>query len=173
MKHLFCGSALIAIVVLAGACDPERSPIAPSGEVANFSAQLLSANQPTLVAGAEANGTGVASMSVGINRGPTGAITSATADVSVTLNGYPASTVFSRAELYRGDIGSAGTLIADLGVGPGSVILSGGAGFISAGGIQLSPPIAQDLLVQPAAFFIMLSTVANPNGVARGAFVKQ
>src|SRR6187397_2688816 len=110
MRRPFFGIALIALVVWASACDPERTPIAPSGEVANFSAQLLSGNQPTLVAGAEANGMGVASMSVGINRGPTGAIVNATADVSVTLNGYPASTVFSRAELYRGDTGSAGSL---------------------------------------------------------------
>jgi len=174
MRRLFCGIALMSAFVCSSACDPEQMPqTAPSGEVATFSAQVLSANQPTFVAGNEANGSGFAAMSIGINRGSEGAIVNATAEVGVSLTGYPSSTVFSRAELYRGDLSGTGSLIADLGIGPGSVILSSGTGTIGAGGIQLPPPIVQEMLTQPSNFFIMLSTVANPNGVARGQFFRQ
>ena len=164
---------LVLFTVAVGACDPERSPSGPTGEVATFTAQLLPANVPGLVVGTEANGTATATVSVAISRGSGGAIASALADVTVALIGYPSSTVISSAQLRRGEPGESGTVVQDFGVAPGSVLIAGGAGSIGATGLPLPSPTVQDMLNGAAHFFIVLTTTANPNGVARGQLLRQ
>ena len=157
-------------VIFASGCDPERSPVGPTGEVVTFSATLLSGNQPTAVVGSEANGTGTATMAIAISRGEGGAISSAVASIAVTLSNYPSTMVISSAEVRRGEAGSPGIVVFDLGVAPGAVPIAGGAGTINTGSVQVSAPTVQDMLNSPSGFFLTFATIANPNGVARGQF---
>jgi hypothetical protein len=115
-------------------------------------------------------------MDFNITRDASGAITAAVVNFTVTMQGFPASTVVNIAHIHTGATGVAGPILISTSVVPGEVTLSGGAGSFSRVAVAVPTPTAanmQAILDNPAGFYFNVHTAANPGGVMRGQLVKQ
>ena len=170
MKRALTSIAALMALVAITSCD--HSPTAPAGEVIILSAQLLPSNEVPPVVNAEANGSGTATFFVRPTRDGSGAITSATIDVSVTLIGYPSGTTLTVADFHRGALGQDGAVILDTGLAPREVVLQNGTGAFTKVGIGIVPALAQEFLDKPGEFFFNVHTVSNLSGAGRGQLIK-
>jgi hypothetical protein len=115
-------------------------------------------------------------MDFNITRDASGTITAATVNFTVTLQGFPATTVVTIAHIHTGATGVAGPVLISTTVTPGEVTLTNGAGTFTRVGVAITPNTAatmQSILDNPAGFYFNVHTAANPGGVMRGQLVKQ
>lgn len=141
-----------------------------------FTANLLPAQETPPISNSENSGSGAATMDFNITRDASGAITAAVVNFTVTMQGFPASTVVNIAHIHTGATGVAGPILISTSVVPGEVTLSGGAGSFSRVAVAVPTPTAanmQAILDNPAGFYFNVHTAANPGGVMRGQLVKQ
>ena len=97
-----------------------------------------------------------------------GVITAATADFSVSLNGFPAGSSVTKAHIHTGAAGVSGAIIVDTTVGAGDAPLTGGAGSFTKNSILVTPDIANSIVNAPANFYFNVHSSLNPGGVIRG-----
>ena len=164
---------VIAACGLALAVGCDDSPTAPTQQNATFTAQLSPANEVPPVGNAEASGSGTVSIYLVVNRDSGGAITSATADFTTSLAGFPIGTQLTMAHIHRGTLGNIGVIEVDTGLTAGEVILTTGAGTFTKTGVGVAPTIAQQILSNPAGFYFNVHSVLNGSGMARGQLVRQ
>jgi hypothetical protein len=173
MKRLV---TLGAVILLAAGCG-SKSPAAPSTNPTQvrFTAALLPANEVPAITNAEASGNGLATITFNLTRDAGGAITAASADFLVTMNGFPANTTVTAAHIHPGVAGLNGSAQVSLGLASGDVVLANGNGNFTKTGITsgLSPAQAQDIINNPAGYYFNIHSTVNGGGFARGQLVKQ
>lgn len=163
---------LVVVGAIAVAVSCNKSPTAPSGEGASFTAQLSPGNEDPPVANAEFSGSGSASISFSINRDSAGTITSATAAVQASLIGFPPGTALTMAHVHRGAAGTSGPVVVDTGLSMGEVVLTAGTGAFYKAGISVSPALVEEMLNAPSGFYFNVHSVLNQSGMARGQLVR-
>jgi CHRD domain-containing protein len=167
--------AVFGLLLAAGCSSSSSTPSTTSGTTTTrFTAALLPANETPPVSNSEASGKGDATIDFNITRDATGTITAATANFTVNMSGFPASTTtITAAHIHPGAAGVAGSPLISTSINAGEVTLVNGAGTFTRVGIAMTAANAQSVLDNPAGFYFNIHTPANPGGVARGQLVKQ
>lgn len=142
-------------------------------ETVTMTAQLMPSNEVPPVKNAEAGGTGSASVALKTVRDAQNAVSSVTADIVVNLSGFPAGTAVTMAHIHRGAAGKNGDVVVNTGLAAGEVVLTDGSGTFTKTGIAVTPAVAQEILADPAGFYVNVHTTLNPSGVARGQLARQ
>lgn len=138
-----------------------------------FTAALSPAQETPPISNSENVGSGTSTMDFNITRDASGAMTAATVNFTVTMQGFPASTVVNIAHIHTGAAGVAGGILINTTVNPGEVTLTNGAGTFTRVGLTVKTTDMQAILDNPAGFYFNVHTAANPGGVMRGQLVKQ
>jgi hypothetical protein len=158
----------LALALVAAGCDDNKTT-SPSANNPKFSAGLLASNETSTVVGADASGSGTATITMNLTKDTGGTITAATADFTVQLQGFPAGTVITGAHIHPGAAGIAGGVIWNLGLAAGEVTLSNGSGsFTKLGVAPADLATAQAIITNPAGFYFNVHTSLNPAGAVRG-----
>jgi hypothetical protein len=171
-RFLILGVAFL----LAAGCGSKSTTAPSNSNQVKFVATLLPANEVNpSVTNAEASGNGLATITFNLTRDAAGAITAASADFLVTLNGFPANTPINAAHIHPAPAGQNGSALVSLGLVPGDIVLASGTGTFTKTGItsSLDPARAQDIINNPANYYFNVHSTMNPNGFARGQLVKQ
>jgi hypothetical protein len=173
MKRLI---TLAAVILLAAGCG-SKSPAAPSANPTQvkFTAALLPANEVPPITNAEASGNGLATVTLNLTRDAGGAITAASADFLITMNGFPANTTVTAAHIHPAPVGQNGSALISLGLTSGEFVLVNGLLTFTRTGItsNLDPARAQDIINNPANYYFNIHSQVNGGGFARGQLVKQ
>jgi hypothetical protein len=93
--------------------DNPTTPTPPADP--KFTATLSPANETTAVVGGDVTGSGTVTITVHPTKDAAGNVTAATADFTVTLQGFPAGTVLTGAHIHPGAAGVAGGVVWSLG----------------------------------------------------------
>jgi hypothetical protein len=172
MKRL---AIVFAGVLLAAGCSRSNSSTSPSTTNPNFvrfTAALSPSQETPAITNAESTGSGTATIDLSLTRDAGGAISAATISFSVTMQGFPSTTVVNIAHIHTGAAGVAGPILVNTTLAAGEVVLSGGAGTFTRNGISVSAANAQAFIDNPAGFYFNVHTTLNPGGVMRGQLVK-
>ena len=168
MKRLILPLTLLVLGFSLSACK-YNSPSGPSSNSKNtFTAVLLPANEVPAVVGAEATGSGTATITLNLTKDSNGYVTAATVDFSVTVTGFPNGTSLTGAHIHGGAAGTNGGILVSTGLAPGDVSFPTGAGSFSRTGITTTVDQANAILANPGSFYFNIHTAANSGGVARG-----
>jgi len=171
--------AVFGLLLTAGCSSSSSTPSTTQAgtTTTRFTATLSPAQEaPTPISGPEAAGSGTSTMDFNITRDASGAITAATVNFTVTMQGFPATTVVNIAHIHTGATGVAGPILVNTTVNAGEVVLTNGAGTFTRVAVPITPNTAatmQSILDNPAGFYFNVHTAANPGGVMRGQLVKQ
>jgi type 1 fimbria pilin len=175
MKRL----SIVALgLLLAAGCSSSSSTPSSTGagtSTVRFTATLKPSEEtPAPITGAEASASGTSTMDFNITRDASSTITAATVNFTVTMQGFPSTSVVNIAHIHTGAAGVGGPILISTQVNPGDVTLTGGAGTFTRVGIGgFTAAQAQAILDNPAGFYFNVHTAANPGGVMRGQLVKQ
>jgi hypothetical protein len=164
------------LTILAVGCGSKTPTQASSTNPAQvkFTAALLPSNEVPAIANAENTGRGTATVTLNLTRDAAGAITAATADLSVDVTGFPAGTPINIMHVHNAAAGLNGGIVIQSGLAAGEIVLSNGSqNGIARTNISVTPTLAQDIINNPANYYYNIHTTINPNGVARGQLVKQ
>jgi len=177
MKRL----SIVALgILLASGCSSSNSA-SPSTTnsgttTTRFTADLKASNESPAISNAEATAAGTATIDMIQTKDSSGNVTSTLFNFSVTMQGFPSTSVVNIAHIHTGASGVNGPIIVNTSINPGEVVLSSGAGTFNRNGITsstLTATDAQAILSNPAGFYFNIHTAANPGGVMRGQLVKQ
>jgi CHRD domain len=165
----FCA---LALVLAAAGCGKD-SPTTPTPDAApKFTVTLLPSNEVPAVSNADAAGSGTATVILNTTKDGSGNITAATADFTVTLSGFPASTTLTGAHIHPGAAGANGSVVVSLGLTSGEIVLANGSQTFSRNGITVDAALAQTILNNPAGYYFNVHTTINTGGAARGQLVR-
>jgi hypothetical protein len=169
MKRL---SLLAVSLVLASACgSSSTSPTTPTNPT--FTANLLPANEVPAIQGAEATGSGTATVTIVTTKDAAGNVTAATTTFVVNLQGFPPNTPINIAHIHQAAAGVNGSIVVNSGITAGQNVLTNGSGSFTASNITITPvDIANQILANPAGFYFNVHSTVNPGGVARGQLVR-
>jgi hypothetical protein len=168
MKRLILPLALLVVGFTVSACN-EDNPSAPtSTSKTTYTAVLLPANEVPAIVGAEAAGSGTATITANTVKDAAGNVTSATFDFTVTVTGFPNGTSLTDAHIHGGAAGTNGGILVSLGLSAGAVNFPTGTGTFSRAGITVTVDQANAILANPGNFYFNIHTAANAGGVARG-----
>jgi hypothetical protein len=165
----------IALVFLAAGCTKNSTSASGNPTVSLqpvFTAALSPANEVPAILGAEAAGTGNATITFDVTKDAAGNITASTATFVVNLSGFPAGTPINAAHIHPGASGVNGGVLVSTGIAAGQVALTGGTGSFTRT-ISVDAAVTQNIINNPAGFYFNVHSTANPGGVARGQLVKQ
>jgi trimeric autotransporter adhesin len=168
MKRLILPLALLVLGLTTSACNGDN-PSEPSSTSKNtFNAVLLPVNEVPAIVGAEAAGSGTATITLNLAKDSAGYVTGATFDFAVTVTGFPNGTSLTGAHIHGGAPGTNGGILVSLGLSAGDVTFATGAGSFSRTGITTTVDQANAILANPGSFYFNIHTAANSGGVARG-----
>ncbi len=164
-------SLALAFALLAASCgSSSTSPSTSSNPT--FTAQMLPANEVPSITNAESSASGTATITFVPTKDASGNVTSVTAHVAVTVQGFPAGTTITLSHIHTGAAGVSGGVLIPF--PPGSVTLTNGAGTFS---VDAAPEPSADnfnaISGNAAGFYFNVHTALNPGGVMRGQLVKQ
>jgi hypothetical protein len=163
----------LALGVLTAGCGGSSSTTNPTVSVQPvFTAALSPANEVPPIVGAEASGTGTATVTFDVTKDAAGNITSSTATFVVNLSGFPAGTPINIAHIHPGAAGINGSVLVSTTLAAGQVVLTNGSGSFTRA-VSVDPAVTQNIINNPAGFYFNVHSTANPGGVARGQLVKQ
>jgi hypothetical protein len=170
MKMTSCALVLTAAVAAAGSVGcGSKSPSGPSNQPTIFTVALKASNEVPTVSGAEANAAGTAVITVNTTRDSGGAITGATIDFNVSMNGFPNGSSAILSHIHPGAAGVAGPVLVNTGLTAGTAIqMPNGSGSFSFTGVSVSADNATQILANPQNFYFNVHTPANPAGAIRG-----
>jgi hypothetical protein len=173
MKRISPGAALsiLSIVIMTAGCD--NNPASPSTNAATMlRATIAAASAVPAVTGAEAAGTGTVTLTLNATKDADGIITGGTIDYAITLNGYPAGTVVTAANIRVGGAAANGVIVQDTGLAArGGATLATGSGTIAVSGVPVTGPVANALVANPVAYYFNVQSQLNPTTAARGQLV--
>jgi len=167
MKRLILPLALLVLGFTVSACSDNPSEPSPTSKN-TFTAVLLPANEVPAIVGAEAAGSGTATITLNLTKDSAGYVTAATFDFAVTVTGFPNGTSLTGAHIHGGTPGTNGGILVSLGLSAGDVTFPTGAGSFSRTGITTTVDQANAILANPGSFYFNIHTAANSGGVARG-----
>jgi|SRR5437773_5577706 len=171
MKRLSVLAALLAVGSIG--CSSSTSPTPTSPTKPTFTAQLSPANEVPAITGAEASGSGNATVTFDVTKDAAGNITAGTATFVVNLSGFPAGTPINIAHIHQAAAGANGSVIYSTSLSAGEVTLTNGSGSFTKAGIGgVDVAIIQQIINNPAGFYFNVHSTLNPGGVARGQLVK-
>jgi CHRD domain-containing protein len=168
MKRMFV--LAIAASFFAAACG-SSSPSSPSPTQPTFTAALSPANENPPITGAEASGSGNATITFNTTKDAAGNITAASVTFVVNMQGFPAGTPINIAHIHTGAAGQNGGVLVSTTLAAGEVVLANGSGSFTKT-VSVDPAVAQNIINNPAGFYFNIHSAANPGGVARGQLVK-
>ena len=173
---LFSALALVSVVTMASACGSTTT--APSTTVTlptsyTFTSSLLPANEVPAVTNAEASGSGTVTVTMAVARDSAGSITSATANFSVALSGFPAGVTLTGAHIHQAGPGLTAGVIVNTGLASGEVVLTNGSTTFSKNTINVAVDVANNLISGSNGFYFNVHSTTNTGGVARGQLIKQ
>ena len=161
---------LVACVWVAG-CDDDNGT-APTNLPVVFSALLSPATEIPAVVGPETSGHGAMQVSIMPTRDASGAITAATADFHIQLDGFPAGVAVTGAHIHEGVAGVAGPIRIDTGVLRGQLVLGDGTLEVNFRGVPVTPAVAAAIIQDPSRWYFNIHSTANPGGFARGQLTR-
>jgi hypothetical protein len=171
MKRL---SLLFALGVLVSGCG-SSSPTTPTTPTnPTFTASLSPASENPAIQGAEAAGSGTATITIVTTKDAAGNVTAATGTFVVNLSGFPAGTPINAAHIHGPNAPAgtnAGVLVSSL-ITPGANVLTNGSGTFTASNLTITADQANAILASPGTFYFNVHSTANPGGVARGQLVR-
>jgi hypothetical protein len=167
-RRLTLALTLLVFGLTLSACDGD-TPAAPTpGSTTRFTATLLPANEVPAIVGAEAAGSGTATITLNLTKDSLGYATAATFDFTVTAAGFPNGTTLTGAHIHGGSAGTNGGILVSLGLAAGEVSFANGTGSFTKTGVSVTVDQANAILANPSAFYFNIHTATNPGGVARG-----
>lgn len=166
MKRLILSLALLALGFTWSACKNTAGPSSTS--TTTFTAVLLPANEVPGIVGAESAGSGTATIRLNLTKDANGYVTSAKADFSVTVTGFPNGTSLTDAHIHQGAAGTNGGVFVSLALSAGEFAFPTGAGSFVRSGITVTADQANAIIANPSNFYFNIHTATNPGGVARG-----
>ena len=161
---------ILVLSVLAVGCG-SSSPTEPSqGTIttSTFTVPLSPANEVPAITNADQSGAGTATIGLTVTRDDSGNITSATANVQITVTGFPAGTVVTDAHIHGAGAGSNGGILVNAGISSGELALVDGGGSVTKNGINVPSDRAAAILSNPAGHYFNVHTALNPDGAIRG-----
>jgi hypothetical protein len=150
--------------------DNPTTPTPPADP--KFTATLSPASETTAVVGGDVSGSGTVTITMHPTKDAAGHVTAATADFTVTLQGFPAGTVLTGAHIHPGASGVAGGVVWSLGLASGDVTLPNGSTTFSRTTSPADVATAEGILNNPAGYYFNVHTTVNTGGAARGQLVK-
>ena len=175
MKQL--SIAVLGLLLASGCSSSSSTPSTTTSgnSTIRFTAALSPSQETPPISGAEAAGSGTATIDLNITRDASNAITAQSMNFQVNMTGFPSTTVVNIAHIHTGATGVAGPILVSTTVAAGEVVLTNGAGSFSRTGVTggLSASVAQSIIDNPAGFYFNVHTTANPGGGMRGQLVKQ
>jgi hypothetical protein len=164
---------VLALGILTAGCGSSSSTLNPTVSLMPvFTAALSPANEVPPIVGAEASGSGTATITFDVTKDAVGNIIASTATFAVNLTGFPAGTPVNAAHIHPGVAGTNGGVLVSTGLAAGQVVLTGGSGSFTRV-VTVDPAVTQNIINNPAAFYFNVHSTANPGGLARGQLVKQ
>jgi hypothetical protein len=162
---------VFGLCMLAVGCGDSSSPSAPSSgstTTTTFTVPMAPANEVPPVTNADASGSGTAVIALVVTKDAGGAITSATANIQISVSGFPAGTTVTDAHIHNGLAGSNAGVYVSAGLSSGELVLTNGSGSIAKNGISLPSDRAAAILANPAGHYFNVHTALNPGGSIRG-----
>jgi len=164
----------LALGVLTAGCGSSSSVANPTVSVRPvFTATLSPASENPPIVGAEASGSGTATITFDVTKDAGGNVTASTATFAVTLTGFPAGTPINAAHIHPGAVGVNGGVLLSTALAPGEVVLAAGSGSFTKIVTGVDPAVTQNILNNPAGFYFNVHSAVNPGGVARGQLIAQ
>ena len=170
MKRLALLSTVLGVLVSACGSSSPSAPTTPTNPT--FTAALSPANEVPAIVGAEASGSGTATVTLVTTKDAAGNVTSATATFVVNLSGFPAGTPINIAHIHQAAAGVNGAVVVNSGLTAGQTVLATGSGSFTASNLTVTPDLANLILTNPAGFYFNVHSTLNPGGVARGQLVR-
>ncbi len=151
----------------------DKTPTSPNALKPTFTADLRPSNEVPAITGAEAGGSGTATITFDVTRDAANNITAGTVTFVVNLTGFPAGTPFNIAHIHQAAAGTNGSVVISTTLAAGEVTANAsGAATFTKSGVSADPALLQQIINNPAGFYFNVHSTANPGGVARGQLVK-
>lgn len=161
---------IVGLSVLAVGCSD--SPSAPSAQgtttTSTFTVPLSSANEVPAITNADAGSSGTATIALTVTKDDAGTITSATANIQISVTGFPAGTSVTDAHIHNGPAGTNAGVYVSAGIASGDLVLANGSGSVTKNGINVPSDRAAAILSNPAGHYFNVHTALNPAGAIRG-----
>jgi hypothetical protein len=168
---------IAALMLVACGSDSPTNPSNTNTGPIVFTATLSAANEVPPVTNADANGRGLATMTVNVARDPaSGKVTAGgSINFSVLLSGFPGGTVVRLAHIHPGAAGINGSPLVDTGLSAATAITldANGGGTLTFNNVPVTQMDATSIVANPAAFYFNVHTAVNPGGAIRGQLVRQ
>jgi len=171
MKGLPVLAAALALLA-AGCGSSSTSPSTTAPTKPTLTATLSPASEVPPISGAEATGSGTATITLDTTTNASGQITAATATFVVNLSGFPPNTPINAAHIHTGASGVAGGVLVSTGLTSGANVLTNGSGSFTVAGVAVTADVASAILANPSGYYFNVHSALNPNGVARGTLVR-
>lgn len=171
--------ATLAIAACGGAAQPSPTAAPPTAAPTaatqvTFVAELKSENEVPPIASEEKSGTGRAVVVFDLTRSTTGAITAAKAKFDVTLSGFPTTTAITLGHIHKAAAGTNGGVVVGFKTdAPNPIALTTGGTTISKADITVEPALAQQIIDDPAGYYVNIHSAMHGGGVVRGQLTKQ
>jgi len=163
---------ILGLSVLAVGCG-SASPTEPSSgtgtrTTSTFTVPLSPANEVPAITNADRSGAGTATIALTVTRNASGDITTATANIQISVTGFPNGTVITDAHVHNASAGTNGGVLVSAGLTSGELTLVNGGGSVTKNGINVPADRAAALLNNPAGHYFNVHTALNPDGAIRG-----
>ena len=168
MNRLFV--LVVGLSVLAVGCG-SSSPTEPSQgttTTSTFTVALSPANEVPAITNADAGSTGTATIALVVTKDDSGAITSATMNVQISVTGLPAGSTVTKAHIHNGSASVNAGVFVDTTLASGEMAITNGSGSITKNGINVPADRAAAILSNPAGHYFNVHTALNPDGAIRG-----
>jgi hypothetical protein len=161
---------LVSVSILAVGCSDSSPTGATQGTTttSTFTVPLAPANEVPPVANADASGRGTAVIALTVTKDGAGNITSATANLQISVTGFPAGTRVTDAHIHNGSAGSNAGVYVSAGLASGELAITNGSGSITKNGINVPAERAAAILSNRAGHYFNVHTALNPDGAIRG-----
>ncbi|HSL22807.1 MAG TPA: CHRD domain-containing protein, partial [Vicinamibacterales bacterium] len=103
-----------------------------------------------------------------VTKDDSGNITSASANIQISVTGFPAGTVVTDAHIHGGPAGTNAGVVVNAGLSSGELALANGSGSVTKSGINVPSATAAAILNNPAGHYFNVHTALNPDGAIRG-----
>jgi len=168
MSALIVGLSVLAVGCSESTPSSPSSPSSGTSTTTTFTVALSPANEVPAITNADASGSGTATIALTATRDGAGVITSATANIQISVAGFQPGTTFTDAHIHNAAAGVNGGIFVSAGLSAGELTLVNGTGSIAKNGLSIPADRAAAILANPAGHYFNVHTGLNPAGAIRG-----